>query len=60
MTKNVKFDITLYSYKRYKQTQKEYEDLQLEKKEEVPQGILEEIEEQILPTYLIKEKSKDI
>lgn len=46
------------SYHRYKQTQKEYEQLQLEEKIEIPQNILDEIEHQILPDYLIKEQKQ--
>lgn len=44
------------SYNRYKQTQKEYEKLQLEDKIEIPKNILDEIEHQILPDYLIKQQ----
>ena len=44
------------SYNRYKQTQKEYEKLQLEEQIEIPKNILDEIEHQILPDYLIKEQ----
>ena len=46
------------SYHRYKQTQKEYEQLQQEEKIEIPQNILNEIEHQILPDYLIKEQKQ--
>lgn len=46
------------SYNRYKQTQKEYEKLQLEEKIEIPKNILDEIEHQILPNYLIKEQKQ--
>lgn len=44
------------SYNRYKQTKKEYEKLQVDEKIEIPQNILDEIEHQILPNYLIKEQ----
>ena len=44
------------SYNRYKQTQKEYEKLQVDEKIEIPKNILDEIEHQILPDYLIKEE----
>lgn len=44
------------SYHRYKQTQKEYEKLHQEEKIEIPKNILDEIEHQILPNYLIKEQ----
>ena len=45
------------SYHRYKKTQKEYEELQQEKIE-IPENILEEIEYQILPNYLLKEQTQ--
>lgn len=46
------------SYHRYKQTQKEYDKLQQEEKIEIPNNILNEIEHQILPNYLIKEQKQ--
>ena len=46
------------SYHRYKQTQKEYKQLHQEEKVEIPQNILDEIEHQILPDYLIKEQKQ--
>lgn len=42
------------SYNRYIQTKKEYDKLKQENSTEIPRQILEEIESQILPDYLIK------
>lgn len=46
------------SYNRYVETKKEYEKLQSENKVKIPQNILDEIEQQILPDYLIKEQKQ--
>lgn len=48
----------LSSYNRFKQTQKEYNQLQQEEKIKIPESILNEIEQQILPDYLIKEQKQ--
>ena len=46
------------SYNRYVETKKEYEKLQSENEVKIPQNILDEIEHQILPDYLIKEQKQ--
>lgn len=43
-------------YKRFSETKREYEQLQEEVNTEIPESILDEIENQIMPQYLIKEE----